>query len=117
MTPFASSTAPSSAPNSGCSVTSVFVARTSRSPRQPQVVPPRHRDEIAEPLVRRLVRDDARDADLLGERRDLVVDEQRPSRNVIAPAFSIAPDWKSGTAIRSSFGNGNGMPKYFPAPR
>src|SRR2546422_6427376 len=28
---------------------------------QPQVVPPRHRDQVAEPLVRDLVRDDAVD--------------------------------------------------------
>ena len=36
---------------------------------QPQVVPPRHRDQVAEPLVRDLVRDDAVDLLLLAQRR------------------------------------------------
>ena len=32
---------------------------------------------------------------------------------MIAPQFSIAPAAKSGTAIKSSLGNGNLIPKYF----
>ena len=42
---------------------------------QPQVVPPGHRDEVAEPLVRDLVRDDAVDALLLAQRIFRVVQE------------------------------------------
>ena len=43
---------------------------------QPDVVPPLHRHEIAEPLVGHLVREDGRNALARGERRVLRIDEE-----------------------------------------
>ena len=43
---------------------------------QPQVVPPLHRDEIAEPLMRHLVREHRRDGFARGDRRRLRIREQ-----------------------------------------
>ena len=45
---------------------------------QPDVVPPLHRHEVAEPLVRDLVRDDRRDVLAHAERGALRVDQQQP---------------------------------------
>ena len=47
---------------------------------QPEVVPPRHRHQVAEPLVRELVRDHLGDALLLRQRRGRRVDEQQRPR-------------------------------------
>mmetsp|Transcript_2671 Transcript_2671/g.10384 ORF Transcript_2671/g.10384 Transcript_2671/m.10384 type:complete len:407 (+) Transcript_2671:1817-3037(+) len=44
---------------------------------EPQVVPPAHGDQVAEPLVRQLVRDDRADALLLAGAHRLLVAEQR----------------------------------------
>ena len=44
---------------------------------EPQIVPPRHRHPVPEPLVRELVRHDLRDALLLGERGGLRVEQER----------------------------------------
>jgi hypothetical protein len=59
---------------------------------EPQVVPPRHRHQVAEPLVRDFVRDDAIDAFLrvrgtgrrIVEKRGVVIRDA-------APSFSMPP--------------------------
>ena len=76
---------------------------------EPQIVPPRHGDEVAEPLVRHLVGFGAEDVlalALAGDRR--VVSRIAYSKVKIAPQFSIAPkncDWP-GPATLSSLGSG-----------
>jgi len=72
---------------------------------EPQVVPPRHGDEVAEPHVRQLVQD--RQA-----RRSMIASvtlarKTYISLNVTAPAFSIAPMLYSGVKIWSYFVKGN----------
>ena len=53
---------------------------------EPDVVPPLHRHEIAEPLMRDFVRDDARNLLARSERRALGIDEQQPFAEDDRPA-------------------------------
>jgi hypothetical protein len=78
---------------------------------QPDVVPPGHRDEVAEPLVRQLVRDQAVHVDARRAAPRARPADRPSSRKVIRPAFSIALAPKLGTASRSSFVYGYGRPK------
>ena len=79
---------------------------------EPEVVPPRHGDEIAEPLVRHFVREDAEQA-AAALRGELAAgsNSRRLSKKVMPPQFSIAPPKPPGTAIRSSLGSGYFSPK------
>jgi hypothetical protein len=74
---------------------------------EPQVVPPAHRHEVAEPHVRHLVRDDH------APRRRLSsvvrLRKTNDSENVTAPGFSMAPALNSGrTAGRRCRRTGSG---------
>ena len=64
---------------------------------EPEVVPPGHGDEVAEPLVRHLVGDDAEDAAPRAS-AELVAgsNSRRLSKNVMPPQFSIAPPKAAG---------------------
>ena len=76
---------------------------------EPQIVPPVHGDEIAEPLVRHFVRDGGKHAPADPIADDSLASTSRTgSKYMIAPQFSIAvKNWLlPGTAIMSSLGNG-----------
>ena len=70
---------------------------------EPDVVPPLHRDQIAEPLMRHLVRNHAGDVFFRSTEPCFSSISRITSRNVMQPVFSIAPAEKSGRPIRSSF--------------
>ena len=74
---------------------------------EPEVVPPLHGHEVAEPHVRELVqdRDDAALADRIGRPSS---GKRSVSVKVTAPAFSIAPALNSGTNSWSYLSNGYG---------
>ena len=81
---------------------------------EPQIVPPIHGDQVAEPLVRDFVRHDAEHAlavSFVGARplvEQQVLVEVRDWRPVLHRAETAG----AGTPIMSSFGSGYRMPKY-----
>src|SRR5882762_5656438 len=78
---------------------------------QPNIVPPLHSDQVAEPLVRDFMRDDRGHRLVQTHRGLLVIDQEYdfPIRN--ESCVLIAPAEKSGRPIMSSFSNGYLMPK------
>ena len=69
---------------------------------EPEIVPPLHGDEVAEPLVGDLVRDDEGDTLLGSDRGGGGIAEQGGLAEEDGAGFSMAPASKSGTARRSS---------------
>ena len=74
---------------------------------EPDALPPAHGDEVAEPHVGQLVRDDVGHPLQLGSGRARTDrSSSAVSRNVMQPRFSMAPAAKSGMATRSTFSPG-----------
>src|SRR5579883_464654 len=73
---------------------------------EPDVVPPGHGDEVAEPLMRHFMGDDVEDAAPRVARAGGGIEQQAALEEGDAAQFSMAPPKPPGTAIKSSLGSG-----------